>query len=295
MGEFRAVSFNVHSMTDPVRVGDLNAVLVQYKINVCMIQETFLKSHHPHLDMADYKLYRNDRVGVRGGGTAIAVRNDVEAMVVPIAQLAALSVLEATAIMIKLDGGRKLFCISVYNRNKDRPIASEMNSIFERLCLDRDDHLYIVGGDFNAHHQHWGCARTHTRGREMLAFCESAQPLFGVRVLAPIRPSRPETRGFPDLMLVKDTISVRPIADDAVNALPSINASFSDHEMLVLVCRDLLGESLPAPRDRGRFSRLRQGVATIDVDKFRAMLHYRCPLYGMDIDSFNSLAEKVLD
>lgn len=68
----------------------------------------------PMRDRLKRRIFRSDRAGVRGEERAIAVRKSTAAPVVPIKELACLSIPDATAVMINLRGGHKLFCLSVY-------------------------------------------------------------------------------------------------------------------------------------------------------------------------------------
>lgn len=217
---------------------ELENILLRHTINICLLQETFWK-RRMSFSMNNYKIYRSDRAGVRGGGTAIAVHNSIAAAVVPIKELAGLSILEATAVMISLTGGHKLFCLSVYNRNDRRRITPELSAILDKLCLDRHVHQYVVGGDFNALHQAWGFRTTYTRGSELFNFLNVSRPAFGCRVLASSLPSRPQTQSYPDLFIIKDTVDVAPMDDGDY---------FSDHRMLVLDCEVARDEHTSAGR-----------------------------------------------
>lgn len=53
----------------------INFLIVKEKIDIVLICETFLKSHHK-FKLNGYQIYRNDRV-IHGGGVAIAVRYDL--------------------------------------------------------------------------------------------------------------------------------------------------------------------------------------------------------------------------
>lgn len=88
--------------------------------------------------------------------------------------------------MINLSGGDKLFCISVYNRKAEREITNDMTALFEKLNLDRAEHQYVIGGDFNALHEAWGFRRTYVRGREQSRFLNYSRPNYG-----------PQTQSFP--------------------------------------------------------------------------------------------------
>lgn len=258
---------------------------------MCMLQETFLKSKHTH-DMNRYKLFRTDRGDYEAGGTAIAVRRDIEALVIPVAQLAGLVALEATAVMIKLGNGHKLFCISTYNRDNNRRIVGDLLKVFEKLCLQRFEHEYVFGGDYNAAHVQWGYGATRTRGRELVDFVEQTRPSFGCRIMASRAPSRPTSGTFPDLFLVKDTVNVRPIADDEVNALPSLSLGFSDHKMILLACSGVESELSTAHLAEGRFGRLRRGVSKISKDQFWRALHGNCGHYGLGVYDMRDWATK---
>lgn len=138
-------SLNIHGMTEGGKRSELEESLLKGNISVCFLQETFLKSRHL-IQFDNYLIHRNDRHRVHGGGTAILVRNNLVAQVVPVGQLVTLTNLEVTAVVLKLERGRKLFCLSVYNRSCLNSFDRELTAIFEKLCLDRPENLYVIGG-----------------------------------------------------------------------------------------------------------------------------------------------------
>lgn len=114
-------------------------------IDICFLQETFLK---PKIQarLANYQLFRTDRVGASRGGVEVAVRNTIPAVSVPFSVLRQDGGrLEVTVVMVNLGGSHRLFCLSVYNRNDRRRISPELAALFEKLCLDRPEHHYVVG------------------------------------------------------------------------------------------------------------------------------------------------------
>lgn len=293
MFELKFASFNAHSIKEAGKRAELEQSLLRESVAICLLQETFLK-RCDNVKFDNYSIFRNDRPRARGGGTAIMIRNDLEAQVIPVAQLVTLGQLEVTAVVVKLEQGKKLFCLSVYNRSCFNSFSKELTDIFEKLCLDRPDNLYVVGGDFNANSQKWGSRTTHARGTEMERFWESSYVPFGMRLLTSVVPSRPQTAGFPDLLLVKDTIDLPGVLDGAVNGLPTCVPCQSDHLMLLITCRGLTSEPSEAREEECRADRLRKGVTKLDGEKFRAILHKRCPDFGLGIDNFLSLREKSL-
>ena len=268
-------------------------MLTCFEVTVCFLQETFLKSRHDH-QMTNYNLVRCDRAGARGGGTAIAVHNSLEARTIPLKELAELRVLEATAVMLQGSRGKKLFLISIYRRPKDRRrFTGDLQRIFERLNLDREENNYIIGGDFNAMHPQWRSRRTSERGNELLAFVQSTSPFYNIRLLAASVPSRPLTGGYPDLILLRHSVDISPIEEGEVNVLPVVAASYSDHMMMFLECRLGEGPWTPPP-PVGRLEELRCGVARLRRDKFVGNVLGQCRRRGLNENALAAVAEQNL-
>lgn len=299
MAAFNCASLNCSSLVPkwPLRCNELEAQLKRSDVDVAFLQETGLTSKQD-LQLAGYKVYRNDRLGkgalTKGGGTAIAVKDTISAVVVPIVRLAKLEKLEATAIVINLGGGRKLFCVSIYHRPKDPHFVAELDRIFERLCLGNQNNEYIIGGDFNAPHMRWGYLQNRPSGVRFNNWLQRQSLSYGIRELAAIVASRPRSQGFPDMFLIKDSLDLRPIQDDLLNSLDSINLAFSDHVMLLVTCWNLRNEPLPVPPAVGRFGRLRKGVPKIVVETFRGALHNNRNLHGLSEAVVDELACKSL-
>ena len=293
LNEIRATSLNAQSLVEAGRVEELEGILIRHKINICFLQETFLKKRHS-CGMNNYHVIRTDRNGVRGGGTAIAIEKNMDFVVVPVKELAQLSLLEATGVMIKLSGRAKLFCLSIYNPHRYKRITGELSRIMENLCLGNEENFFIVGSDMNALHTQWGFRRTHRRGNELFRFIESTVPIFGTRVLASRLPSRPVSESFPDLFLVKDTLLVPNAPAGVVNCLPLVTTTFSDHRMLVITCECPLGEQVAPASVAGRLASLRSGVSSITGEKLGRELLRRREEYGLGSLSVNHLAERTL-
>lgn len=291
MSAFKVASLNANSLVETGRLAEVEGLLSQGGVDVCLFQETFFKTRHDH-EMVEYDLVRVDRPGARGGGTAVAVKKGLAAVVVPVARLARLSVLEATGIVINLNNGHKLYCISVYYRGAMGRFIADLVRIFDSLALDRSENQYVIGGDFNALHQAWGFRRTYPRGSELFRFIEDNQPLFGTRVLASEAPSRPLQSSFPDLFIVKDTIDFSPIPDDVVNCLGTVDTTFSDHRMVIVdfrVCGARAPPIFGGPL--GRMGKLRRGVPTITSETLGSALFSLCEKRGFDMFNVNRLAE----
>lgn len=230
----RIGSFNAQSLVGRGRIEELESLMMANEIKMCLLQETFLKANHRH-EMRNYNLIRSDRINTRGGGTGIAIHKSIFYKIIPINHLAQLRVLEATAIQVSGDSGCKLYVISIYNRNGNRRISGELRRVFEVLHLGSNENNFIIGGDFNASHSSWGSPNATVRGRELRGFIDVTSPLYSIRILTSVTPSRPLTNASLDLFLVRRSNFLSPhSADEEVNILPLVNTSFSDHQMVIL-------------------------------------------------------------
>ena len=272
----RVGCFNAQSLVARGRIEELESMLMAKEIQVCLLQETFLKMNHNHR-MLNYNLIRSDRINMRGGGTAIAIHKSMDYRRIPIKELAQLRVLEATAILVRGRGGSKLYLISIYNRNDTRRISGELRRLFEVLHLERNENNFIIGGDFNASHSSWGSPNTTARGRELRGFVNDTSPLYSIRIATSVTSSRPLTNAFLDLFLIGRSTLLSPhFADEDVNILPLVNASFSDHQMVILSCQPMDQDEWIPPPPEGRLARLRRGVARIDRVKFVGQCWAQC-------------------
>lgn len=191
------------------------------------------------------------------------MRDDAKAQVVPVHQMVQFVNLEVTAVSLSMGLGRKLFCLSIYNKS----------------C-----HNSVIGGDLNANNTLWGSKRTHARGMEL-----------GVRLLASAISSRPLTARFPDVFMVKDSINLSGIADGAINALTTLVPCSSDHLMLLLDCRLPMQRVTNSGEPRvNRARRLRKCAERMNVAKFQRLLHSKCNSFALVIEQFLDLREMSL-
>lgn len=259
-------TFNAHSLVAEGRIEELERHLLVNGIDICLIQETFLSPKHV-TDMNEFVLFRTDR-RTRGGGTAIAVRKGLDGRVVPIESLAQLKHIEATAVMIKLERGKKLFCLSVYNPRRVATMDNEVRRMFEKLCFHRPENLFILGGDCNAHNTTWNSSRTTMCGRRLWDFVEGEQTAYNTRLLASRQPSRPVSGSYIDLFLISASIQLME-PSQSVNILPSHHV-FGDHDLVVLKCTTEMELENDLDEEEGRFRLLRRGVRFINPKIFKS-------------------------
>lgn len=133
--------------------------LQQHDVGIVLLQETFLKPG-TNFHIPNYILYRNDRIGRRGGGTAILVKRNIPHYHIPTPTL---QNTEATIIKILMDDFQFL-TISLYIPPNAANFQDDIKALFNL------NGPILLAGDLNAHHRRWGSARTNHAGKIIESF-----------------------------------------------------------------------------------------------------------------------------
>lgn len=136
----------------------LENLLVQGKIHICAISETWLRPDSS-LSLSGYKIYRRDRPDSYGG-VAIIVHNSITSY-------------QITDLPQNLNPGIEIIAIKILNCSNIENIVSlycppSINTIsddWERI-LSRFHRRTILLGDFNAHHPNWS-SKLDSRGSQI--------------------------------------------------------------------------------------------------------------------------------
>ncbi|KAL0269181.1 UNVERIFIED_CONTAM: hypothetical protein PYX00_006993 [Menopon gallinae] len=184
--------------------------ITEKDIDIMILTETKLQQTDK-LKIKNYKTYRQDREGPRGGGVAILVKENVPHT--PIGSLK--SNIENYAIKTVND----ITIVGAYNRPlnhmTDRDLAN----------LIKTNRKVIIAGDLNARHTDWNCHRNNKNGNTLKKFTEKHNAIIHY----PDSPTHyPENNGTPttiDIIINKNIITpIKPIS------LPELD---SDHNPVV--------------------------------------------------------------
>jgi hypothetical protein len=160
----RMYILNAASVVKPHAMEQLFAELTGYSIDVAFISETHLKKHHTAeaYKIKGYSCFRRDRVGRRGGGVAMLVRNGIG---ITTCRTLPSDKPEYEALWLHLSLGASTFtCGVLYHPPK--PIYNTTDFL-EHVFSTIDDHLQIspestlvMAGDFNQLSDSDICMRT---------------------------------------------------------------------------------------------------------------------------------------
>ena len=191
---------------------ELRAFIQEESYDIIALCETHLVAGDL-FKVPGYVLYRNDRRGRRGGGTAILVRNNLKHHRVPSPST---EYLEFTIINVTLADGYSLNIGSLYSSCvHSRPLLES-----DLLALNTIPEPSVFIGDFNCKNKLWKTNTTNRRG----VMLEKFTTKYNYSIWAPTRPTHYGTSGLPDIL---DMAIARGV-NHAYHIEP-VNALSSDH------------------------------------------------------------------
>ena len=138
--------------------------LTDKNIDIMLISETHF-SERTHLRIPNYKIYNaNHPSGNARGGAAIIIKSDISHF---LHRSHEENFLQSVAIIVR-DKLGPLCIAAVYLPPNQTINKQQFDSFFDSL-----EKKFIVGGDFNAKHTHWGSRLITPRGRELLKSMQS--------------------------------------------------------------------------------------------------------------------------
>lgn len=185
----------------------------EHNVDVLMICETHLRACD-NTKIRNNILYRTDRQGAGGGGTAIYVRNNLAHYEAD----ANTTNIEASTVVINMSSG-PLRLTSVYKGPNKPLLHSELD-----LLLSANEPT-ILAGDLNSKHPSWNSRLTNASGNKLRAYADR----HDIAVYGPEEPTFFHAAGYRpdvlDILVAKNT--TMPIE------LGTVNAGSSDHNPVI--------------------------------------------------------------
>lgn len=134
------------------KTGELELLISEYKIDIVIVTETYLKPH-VKISLPNFVCLRRDRLSRPGGGVAIFIKKSIKhARINP-------DVINLESVAIQINNNNKIITIAAaYNSPGDELLQSDLDAV---LGLGSS---VILSGDFNARHSHWNCSSTNRSG-----------------------------------------------------------------------------------------------------------------------------------
>lgn len=152
--QVRIIHWNSQGISNTSKMVQLEELLERKRIDICLLNETFLKDHHK-FQMTNYKVHRNDRDDRFGGGVAILVRNTINHKLLPLTKT---NKIENISIEMKIQN-KTIVITSAYSPSYGTNFGNDVLG----LCPSTKE--FIVFGDFNARHTSWNCSNNNTAGK----------------------------------------------------------------------------------------------------------------------------------
>lgn len=255
------------------------------RVDIALIQETFLKDKDSVRKDGRYDVYRLDRDdGRTGGGVMMIVRRGVRHELLPVPTT---EVLETFAVEIITENDKFMLAV-VYNPNPAGSSAALRRDITKLMTSSP---FYVICGDMNARHSFWGCTRANQAGQVIYDLMMN----YDLQVHAPPGPTyipedanrQPSTI---DILLASGGLNITEIeTDDDLNV--------SDHLPVLFT----IGEMVDQPENSSSFKNYKDADWRLYADHINAEL--RLPSNGGDAfvdqqtldDSIGHLSELIAE
>lgn len=157
---FTILAWNTNGLL--ARKQEFTYFLYSFKIDIALISETHL-TKRSYVEIQFYDLYTgnhpNHPSGSRHGGAAIYVWKDLaHHEILPYSTLS----MQAAGISAKLQCGTWVNIVAVYSSPHHKIKCVDYDHFFQHFGSK-----WIIGGDFNAKHEHWGSRLCTSKGREL--------------------------------------------------------------------------------------------------------------------------------
>ena len=219
---------------------EISAFLQSHKIDILLVQETFLKPRVRGPNIANYKLIRNDRITRHKGGTLIYYKRSLHCVEITPPDL---SCIEASICRLAMSQHQSITLVSAYCPPTSSSFQSYDPILFTndlRALLGLSDSV-IIAGDLNAKHPAWNSNTTSPRGRLLFNQCES----LNFDVIAPMHPTH-----FPNIVdHLPDVLDVALLknVNFRLHSIEVLHELTSDHRPVLV---ELASRSGPLDPDR---------------------------------------------
>lgn len=154
--QLKIITWNANGLT--AKIEELETVLLNEKIDICLISETHLKKDS-NLSIKGYSAYHACHSSERArGGSSVFIRENINHSFEINIEL---DTMQVTSVSIKV---RHVFfnIASIYCPPRSKIDKNDFKDLFNALGPK-----FIIGGDFNSKHSFWGSRCISTKGRQL--------------------------------------------------------------------------------------------------------------------------------
>lgn len=265
----KIIFINANSLVSRCKRYYLQEFLHLHRPDALLVAETKLAPLHK-LGFAGYEIFRQNRVGGRGGGTAVFVRNTLVSDRISLN----LGSIENTAVRVKKADGSYMVLLSMYLRPQDTLSLADLEPL-DNLALSNE---VIVGADLNAKHSQWGGNAINDSGRVLHDFLVGCGHLSITPTLEPTRVSG-TSRSYIDLFITSPSLSNYGGSMVQIKTLDYE----SDHKAVML--------QLATTEMERRAIEKRLDFERLNASKLNSKLEALLPVYELPIDRNASVDE----
>lgn len=260
----KVIFINVNSIVSRRRRHYLQLFVERHRPDVLLIAEHRLSGRHRFL-LRGYTVYRQDRTGRRGGGTAVCLTERLRGERL----MADLGDIEGTIVRVRgIDGGH-VTVLSLYLRPQDTLRMADLDALYDAVGSGE----VIIGADLNAKHTHWGGTVVNPSGRILYEWLVT-NPTIVVRPTAAATRCTFTAQSFIDVFLTTVGLGLT----DAIRAGDGLRTlDYDSDHMAVLLEAVTGGLERRVPKEIFAYRRMR-------VPDFNRLLGEELSGHGLPLD-----------
>ncbi|RMZ97363.1 AP-like endonuclease reverse transcriptase [Brachionus plicatilis] len=151
----KILHLNIQSINSETKIIQLTNLAKIYKTDIISLNETFLDPNK-QLIIPCFNIFCSDRIGRRGGGSAICIRNNIFASQINLTNL--LSSENAVGIELQIGQNNNISIFSIYSS----PSTKLNETLLNHISLNYKN--YIRAGDLNCKNKIWHCQNDNSNG-----------------------------------------------------------------------------------------------------------------------------------
>lgn len=225
------VQSNVNSLQSKVKKIEFEQFLKKHSPDLIMLTENKLNEKNS-VSFHGYKIVRNDRLENNGGGTAICYKEHLFCGF--FATPKKIKTFECCILNLKTKSEKNVIFASIYKppsrkeNGKTIPIKIKLSEIFNI----QKNALYVVGGNFDAHHPTWNSNAYTQNGNDIIEWYDQHKDACKISIYASKNPtcSRSLNGSHIDFGFISTDIEVK----NSNNIKQLSSEPFSDHAAIFL-------------------------------------------------------------
>lgn len=213
----KIIHLNCRSILSESKKIQISQLILNNEPDFISLNETFLNTSSI-FSICNYQIIRSDRIGKRGGGSALCVKSHIKGH-----QLDTTEFNETTGFITTIKINLEIAIFSIYSSP-----TTPLDEKFFEYVIKNFKHFIIIG-DFNAKHTRWSCDSNNQKGKKLEAIIQK----YNLFILNNSSPTYIRGNSVIDLTIGSSNLT------QFFDSFQVLNEKISDHQPTLTIFKDL--------------------------------------------------------